>query len=104
MCGTRRWHLALYALQRYCGNASWGILQRSTHPPQVVDGDKLNILAVLPSGAEPAADNPHYLGCAEKALSLANCAKEHGATLVATEDKDREGSGESSLATLPIVA
>lgn len=43
----------------------------------------------------PAAKNPQYLHCVEQALGLGDWAKQHGATLIATDDKDRSSSGGS---------
>jgi hypothetical protein len=50
-----------------------------------------SMLPALQGG--PAAKNPQYLHCVEHALGLGDWAKQHGATLVATDDKDRSNSG-----------
>ena len=52
------------------------------------------LLLSAPQGG-PAAKNPQYLHCVEHALGLGDWAKQHGATLIATDDKDRDNSGES---------
>jgi hypothetical protein len=56
----------------------------------------------------PAAKNPQYLHCVEHALGLGDWAKQHGATLIATDDKDRSNSGESLFRsdnmTAPMIA
>ena len=51
--------------------------------------------AALPLALQggPAAKNPQYLHCVEHALGLGDWAKQHGATLIATDDKDRSNSG-----------
>lgn len=50
-----------------------------------------------------AAKNPKYLHCVENVLGLGDWAKEHGATLVATDDKDRSNSGTVSAGLLSSV-
>lgn len=37
-----------------------------------------------------------YLDCVEHALGLGDWVKQHGATLVATDDKERPNSGDST--------
>lgn len=78
------------------GNAHSEVMDKSKASDEPITneiqyGERLLILAVLPRGGT-AAENPEYLNCVEHALGLEEWAKSHNSTVIATNDKEGDGS------------